>query len=65
MNIVFRNDYHALKNIYLIREHEGAQETSKENKEREDFEKLKNIKSGGIKLKKIILNGPHGTMVYP
>ena len=39
MNIVFRNEYHALKNIYLIRENEGAQETSKENKEREYFEK--------------------------
>ena len=65
MNIVFRNGYHALKDIYLIRNYEGVQETPKENIEREDFKKLKNIKNGGIKLKKTILNGPHGTMVYP
>ena len=52
MNIVFRNGYHALKDIYLIREHEGAQETSKENKEREYFEKTKEYKEWWDKVKK-------------
>lgn len=52
MNIVFRNGYHALKDIYLIREHEGVQETSKENKEREDFEKTKEYKEWENKVKK-------------
>lgn len=52
MNIVFRNGYHALKDIYLIRENEGVQETSKENKEREDFEKTKEYKEWWDKVKK-------------
>lgn len=52
MNIVFRNGYHALKDIYLIRNYEGVQETPKENKEREDFEKTKEYKEWRDKVKK-------------
>lgn len=51
-NIVFRNGYHALKDIYLIRNYEGVQETPKENKEREDFEKTKEYKEWRDKVKK-------------
>ena len=52
MNIVFRNGYHALKDIYLIRNYEGVQETPKENKEREDFEKTKEYKEWRDKVEK-------------
>lgn len=51
MNIVFRNGYHALKDIYLIRNYEGVQETPKENKEREDFKKTKEYKEWWDKVK--------------
>lgn len=50
-NIIFRNGYHALKDVYLIRKYEGIQETPKENKEREDFEKTKEYKEWWDKVK--------------
>lgn len=44
MNIVFRNGYHALKDIYLIRGYKGVHETPEEDKERKAFEKTKEYK---------------------
>ncbi|WP_311640177.1 hypothetical protein [Rothia aeria] len=42
----------------------GDFEIFEDNNENEKEKNLKNIKSGGIKLKKSTLNGPHGTMAY-
>lgn len=51
-NIVFRNGYHALKYIYLIRGYKGVHETPEEDKERKAFEKTKEFKEWRDKVKK-------------
>lgn len=51
-NIVFRNGYHALKDIYLIRGYKGVHETPEEDKERKAFEKTKEFKEWRDKVKK-------------
>ena len=51
-NIVFRNGYHALKDIYLIRGYKGVHETPEEDKERKAFEKTKESKEWRDKVEK-------------
>ena len=51
-NIVFRNGYHALKDIYLIRGYKGVHETPEEDKERKAFEKTKEFKEWRDKVEK-------------
>ena len=51
-NIVFRNGYHALKDIYLMRGYKGVHETPEEDKERKAFEKTKEFKEWRDKVEK-------------
>lgn len=51
-NIVFRNGYHALRDVYLARESIKLIENSKERMEREEFEKSRNYKRWKNKIKR-------------
>ena len=48
-NIIFRNGYHALRDVYLARESISLVETPREIKEREGFEKTRIYKDWEIK----------------
>ena len=50
-SIVFRNGYHALRDVYLARKSISLVETPKENEERKDFEKSKEYKEWWDKVK--------------
>jgi hypothetical protein len=50
-NIIFRNGYHALRNVYLARESISLVETPREIKEREGFEKTRAYKEWENKIK--------------
>lgn len=50
-NIIFRNGYHALRDVYLARESIGLVETPREIKEREGFEKTRIYKEWENKIK--------------
>ena len=50
-NIIFRNGYHALRDVYLARESISLVETSREIKEREGFEKTRIYKEWENKIK--------------
>lgn len=51
-NIIFRNGYHALRDVYLARESIKLIESSKERMEREKFEKSKTYKKWKNKVQK-------------
>ena len=50
-NIIFRNGYHALRDVYLARESISLVETPREIKEREGFEKTRTYKEWENKIK--------------